>query len=206
MIYNPAPHTPDEERPLSANVNARIASFIHSFTVVIYVGMLMVLVGLGMKYLAITGGSFVFVFAIAVLSLFSLIQIGLSFFYVIANVRLALVGALVSVALVWGYLALLFRFQDWYGWEVMYFIALPLFLLTAIFTGKFMYKHRNLVRPHYNFLLRNLLIPYLFILTLGVTSLAVDIDKFNHHDAGRLHESPLDQETEMDTTDMWRAY
>ncbi|MCC9137139.1 hypothetical protein ACFSKU_20780 [Pontibacter silvestris] len=131
MTYNLSPHKPEGERSLGAGANARIASFIHSFTLVLYVGMLMVLVGLVMKYLAVTGGSFVFVFAVAVLSLFFLIQIGLSFFYVIAKVRLALLGALSSVALVLGYLALLFRFQNWFGWEIIYFIALPLFLLIA---------------------------------------------------------------------------
>ncbi|MCC9137138.1 hypothetical protein ACFSKU_20775 [Pontibacter silvestris] len=48
--------------------------------------------------------------------------------------------------------------------------------------------------------------PYLFVLALGVASLVIDIAKFNNRNAGRLHESLFDNEAELDTTDMWRAY
>ena len=209
MTYNPAPTEPNEGRSFSENAGARVASFIRSFTTVLYVGMAMALVGLVLKFFALAAGNFLFVFAMAFLALLFLVQIGVSFFYVISNVRLALLGAISSAALVLGFLALVFRYQDWLGWQVMFFIALPLLLLTAVFLGMYLAQWRRLPKPHYNFLYRNLLFPYLFILVLGIVSLIMDADRFNQRDAGRLHESPLDnrtEETTTDTADMWRAY
>lgn len=185
----------------------RISSFIKSFTILLYVGMGMAVVGLVMKYAAVTGGSFVFVFAMAVLSLLFLVQIGLSFFYVIANIRLALLGAFCSVSLVAGFLALIFRYQDWFGWQIMFFIALPMYLLSAIFLGTYLGRLEEQPKPHRRFLNRNLLVPYLFILVLGLTSFVVDADSFNREENDRLQQSPLENQVQdQDTTDLWRAY
>lgn len=206
MTSIPDPIDREEERSLVTQISYRISSFIRSFTTVLFVGMGMATIGLAMKYMALTGGSFVFVFAMAVLVMLFMVQIGLSFFYVITNVRLALLGAITSVALALGFLALIFRFQNWVGWQVMFFIALPLFVLAAIFIGKYLAKRVELQKPHRHFLYRNVLFPYLFILALGLTSLFVDAALFNREKNDGLQNSPIRNDAAEDTTDMWRAY
>lgn len=206
MTPIPASAGSEEERSLANNISYRISSFIRSFTTVLFVGMGMAAAGLLLKYYAVTGGSFVFVFAMAVLVMLFMVQIGLSFFYVITNVRLALLGAVTSAALALGFMALIFRYQNWVGWQIMFIIAFPLFLISAIVIGMYLLKRYELTKPHRNFLYRNLLFPYIFILVLGIMSLMVDAALFNKEQNDRLQQSPVRNNAEEDTTGMWRAY
>lgn len=209
MTYTPSPPPgPAGEPPLQERASRRIASFIRSFTRVVWVSMGMALAGLAMKYLALTGGSFVFVFAMAVLTLLFLVQVGLSFFYVLSQARLALLGSVSSVALVLGLLALTFRYQQWPGWQVLFIIAAPLFILTAFFIGRYFFRRRQMARPHRTFLYRNLLAPYVFILALGIASLVLSPGAFNRQENERRHNPSVTPETEVepDTAGLWRAY
>lgn len=190
-MHQPANHNTDV-RPFTERMSGHIASFIHFFTVLLYVGMGIAVAGLLMKYFAVAGGSFVFIFALSFLSLLFLLQMVFSFFYVISNLMLALLGAFCSLSLVMGFLALMFRFQAWTGWQLMYFISLPLFLITAIFLGIYLPKRSRMPRPHQRFLFRNLIGPFLFLIVLGVVSVAANIHKFNKRDAGHLHHSPVE--------------
>ncbi|MDX5422450.1 MAG: hypothetical protein LPK07_13200 [Hymenobacteraceae bacterium] len=206
MTYHyPSPEPPDR-RPLLERASRNIASFIQSFTLVIWAGMVLAVVGLVMKALAIAAGNFVFVFAMAVLVLLFLVQIGVSFFYVITNVRLALLGAISSMALVLGFIALIFRYQAWVGAQIMFFISLPLFVLALVFMVLYFSRKYYVQKPHRLFLYRNLLIPFAFILVLGIIAMTTDTETFNPGEDGRLQESPLRNEAGTDTTDMWRAY
>lgn len=199
------PLFPNDGAPVKT-ASSRISAFIRSFTMVIFVAMAMAVVGLTMKFSAIGAGNYVFVFAMAVLALLFLVQIGLSFFYVISNVRLALLGSICSVALVLGFVALIFRFQDWYGWQVTFFIALPIFLVTAYFMLKYFTKRHSLQKQHRVFLYRNLIFPYLFIFTLGLISAFAGQQLFNNQPTHKLQNSPVDTDTASDTSGMWRAY
>lgn len=187
-------------------VSYKIGSFIRSFTHLEFAAMGMAVVGLIMKFTAVTGGSYVFVFAMAMLALLYLIQIGLSFFYVVSNVRLALLGSMCSVALVLGFMALIFRYQNWYGWQVTSFIALPVFLVTAYFIFNYFRKRHALKKQHRTFLFQNLVVPYLFILILTAFAAFADTDRFKQQSTDRLDDSPLKNSESSDTTGMWRAY
>ncbi|MHC2991580.1 hypothetical protein OB13_08285 [Pontibacter sp. HJ8] len=206
MTFRPRPLQPDEERSLAESVSYRLSSFLRSFTTVLYVGMGMALVGMVMKLWGLTGGSFVFVFAMAVLMLLFLVQVGLSFFYILSNVRLALLGSVSSLALVLGFLALVFRYQNWYGWQVVFFTALPMYLLTGVLLYLYLRKYRRLHAPLRNFLYRNLLIPFGFLLVLGIVSFLADAETFNQEEDTMLQNSPLEPDAAEDTTDLWRAY
>ncbi|MFD2246383.1 hypothetical protein [Pontibacter ruber] len=199
--------SPDgDRRSLGESVSHQLISFVRSFTTVLYVVMGMALLGLVLKFAAVTGGSFLFVFSMAMLMLLFLVQVGLSFFFVIANVRLALLGAFCSLALVSGFLALIFRYQDWFGWQMLFFVALPLYLLAAVFLVLYFRRYRRLHEPLRNFFYRNLLIPLALLLALAIISLLVNADVFNRSNEEWLEESPLETEAGTDTTGMWRGY
>ncbi|HSI91841.1 MAG TPA: hypothetical protein VK927_12045 [Adhaeribacter sp.] len=159
------------------DINYRISSFINTFTMVLFIAMLMAVAGLLMKILEMNGGSYVFIFSIIVLMLMFLVQIGLSFFYIVSHVKLALLGAFGSLALALSFLAVLFRFQGWPGWQIMYLISLPIFLITAFFLGRYLNHHEKLHHNQSRFLYRNLLFPYVLAFVLAVSSFVIDINK-----------------------------
>lgn len=197
---------PPDEHSLVKTAGNRIAAFIRSFTRVIFVAMGMAVVGLVLKFAAIAVGNYVFVFAMSVLVLLFLVQIGLSFFYVLANIKLALLGSICSVALVLGSTALIFRYQDWYGWQITFFIAVPIFIVTAYYLFRYFRKRDTLQQQHRTFLYRNLLVPYLFIFMLALVSAVASTQLFNQQPHHQLQNSPVDHREVSDTAGMWRAY
>jgi len=202
-----SPPDPARLPPLLERAGSAISSFIRSFTWVVWAGMALALVGLAMKVFALASGNFVFVFALAMLVLLFLVQVGMSFFYVITNVRLALLGAISSLALVLGLLALIFYFQAWVGRQVMCWIALPVWVLMATYMVIYFRSSCYMQKPHRLFLYRNLLVPVVFVLALGLMAVVTGPDTFNPgEEAGRRQRTPVDTAPETDTTDMWRAY
>jgi hypothetical protein len=121
-------------------------------------------------------------------------------------VRLALLGSVSSLALVLGFLALVFRYQNWYGWQVVLFAALPMYLLTGVLLYLYLRKYSRLQAPLRDFFYRNLLIPFGFLLALGIVSFLVDAETFNQEEDGMLQNSPLERDAAEDTTGLWRAY
>lgn len=167
------PHSFQEQHAhphLIDDINYRISTFIRTFTVVVQVALAGALTGLLMRWFFISGGSFIFIFSMVFLTLLFLAQIGLSFFYIISNIKLSLLGAFSSLALALSFLALIFRFQQWPGWQVMLFIAAPVFIITAVLVGMYLAKAHEKRRGQRRFLIRNLLIPYIFIIALAVLS------------------------------------
>lgn len=207
MTYESQP-IPNERRSLIADVRYQLTSFIRSFTMVLYVAMGMALVGVAMKFLGLTGGSFVFVFSMAVLLLLFLVQVGLSFFYIISNVWLALLGSFSSLSLVMSFVALIFRYQNWYGWQLVFYVALPMYILVGVLLFLYMKRFRKLHEPLRKFFYRNLVVPFGFLLVLGVMAFAFSAEQFNQEDDPVLQESPIpaDPAAAEDTTGMWRAY
>lgn len=158
------------------DINYRISNFINTFTTVLFVAEIMAVAGVLMKFMQINGGNYVFIFSVIVLTLIFLVQIGLSFFYIVSHVRLALLGAFGSLSLALSFLAIMFRFQGWWGWQLMFFIAIPIFLITAFFLGKYFSKHEKLHHNHLHFLYRNLLVPYILAFVLGIMAFLLDRD------------------------------
>ena len=72
------------------------------------------------------------------------------------------------------FLAILFRYQGWAGWQIMYLIALPIFLITAFFLGKYVAGHEKLHHNQSKFLHKNLLLPYILAFALGIGSFILD--------------------------------
>ena len=208
MTFEPHPSHQQDSRSLIANVRYQLTSFIRSFTMVLYVAMGMAVVGVVMKFLGVTGGSFVFVFSMAVLMLLFLVQVGLSFFYIISNIWLALLGSISSLSLVMSFLALIFRYQNWYGWQVIFYVALPLYILVGVLLFLYLRRYKKLHEPLRDFFYRNLVVPFGFLLVLGVVSFMFSAEKFNIEQEDRLQESPIPggEAAESDTTGMWRAY
>jgi hypothetical protein len=161
-------------RNLVEEVNYQINSFVHVFTLILYLCGLLAIAGLVMRWYAVTGGTFLFVFAMVLLVLLFMVQIGLSFFYIIANLRLAFLGAVGSFALMLANLALIFRYQNWWGWQFMLFVALPIYFITSFFLGMYLARKRSLRPMQRQFLYRNLVLPYLFMLILAILSFAFD--------------------------------
>ncbi|PKV66900.1 hypothetical protein [Pontibacter ramchanderi] len=189
-----------ERRSLVADVRYQLISFIRSFTLLLYIAMGMAMVGVAMKFLGLTGGSFVFVFAMAVLMLLFLVQVGLSFFYIVSNVWLALLGAFSSFSLVSGLLALIFRYQNWYGWQVLFYAVVPLYLLAGVLLFLYLKRFQKLHEPLHKFFYRNLVFPFVFVLLLGVVSFVFSADRFNQEDDPVLQRSPIPADAAADTT------
>ncbi|MBD1398086.1 hypothetical protein H9Q13_12995 [Pontibacter sp. JH31] len=205
---NHTPHHQHDKQSLVANVRHQLTSFIRSFTTILYVAMGMAVVGVVMKFLGLTGGSFVFVFSMVVLLLLFLVQVGLSFFYIVSNIWLALLGSISSLSLVMSFVALIFRYQNWYGWQVVFFVALPLYILVGLLLFLYLRRYKKLHEPLRYFFYRNLVVPFGFLLVLGIVSFLFSADKFNTEQDDILRESPVPgaAATEDDTTGMWRAY
>lgn len=163
------PHDPGLE-----DINFKISTFINTFTNILYVVIVMSIGGLAMKFFQMYGASYVFIFSVLILTLMFLVQIGLSFFYIVSHVKLALIGAFGSLALALAFLAIMFRYQGWGGWQIMYFIALPIFLITAYFLGRYVAGHEKLHHNQSKFLHRNLLLPYILAFSLGIGSFILD--------------------------------
>ena len=180
-----------ERRSLVADVRYQLISFIRSFTLLLYVAMGMAVVGVAMKFLGLTGGSFVFVFAMAVLVLLLLVQVGLSFFYIVSNVWLALLGAFSSFSLVSGLLALIFRYQNWFGWQVIFYAVVPLYLLSGVLLFLYLKRFQKLHEPLHKFFYRNLIFPFVFVLLLGIVSFMFSADRYNQEDDPVLQRSPI---------------
>ena len=178
------------------DINYRISSFINTFTTILYVIIVMAIGGIAMKFFQMNGGNYVFIFSVLILTLMFLVQIGLSFFYIVSHIRLALLGAFGSLALGLAFMAILFRYQGWMGWQIMYFIALPIFLFTAFFLGRYLSNHEKLHHNQTKFLHRNLLFPYVLAFVLGVASFLIDDRKPNRNiilDAARQQETEATQ-------------
>ena len=205
MTRSPFPPDPNK-RSVTRNLGYSLTSFIRSFTLMLYVGMGVALLGLVLKLLGVGVGGFIFVFSMALLSLLFMVQVGLSFFYVVSDWRLTLLGALSSVTLTLGFVAMVFRYQNRPGRQVLFLIGLPLFLLTAIFIGMHLAKRSVPEERHRKFLYNNLLLPYLFILALGIGSLFINTERLTPRGDSNLEESAAEAEADADTTGMWRAY
>lgn len=207
MTFDQRP-SPQQKSSLVADVRYQLVSFIRSFTKVLYVAMGMATAGIAMKFLGVSGGGFVFVFSMAVLLLIFLVQVGLSFFYILSNVWLALLGAVSSLSLVMSFVALIFRYQNWYGWQIAFFIALPLYMLVGVLLFLYLKRFRKLHEPLRHFFYRNLVVPFGFLFVLGIVSFVSGTESFNKEDEPMLQESPIpaDPTAEQDTTGMWRSF
>jgi hypothetical protein len=180
-------HTPEPSvgRNLVEEVNYQITSFVNTFTILVYLAGLAAIAGLVMRWYAVTGGTPLFVLAMIVLVLLFMVQIGLSFFYIIANLKLAFLGAIGSFSLMLANLALIFRYQDWWGWQFMFFIAVPIYFITSFFLGMYLARKQALRPMQRKFLYRNLVIPYLFMLILAILSFAFDPVAYPQNDSPR---------------------
>ena len=172
---------PNDNSNQLEDINFRISSFINTFTTILYVVIVMAISGIAMKFFQVNGGNYVFIFSVLILTLMFLVQIGLSFFHIVAHIKLALLGAFGSLALALAFMAILFRYQGWLGWQIMYFIALPIFLITAYFLGRYLANHEKLHHNQARFLHRNLLFPYVIAFVLGISSFVIDDRKPNRN-------------------------
>lgn len=163
------------------DINFRISSFINTFTTILYVVIVMAIGGIAMKFFQMYGGNYVFIFSVLILTLLFLVQIGLSFFYIVSHIRLAFLGAFGSLALALAFMAIMFRYQGWLGWQIMYIIALPIFLITAFFLFRYLSAHEKLHHNQTRFLHRNLLFPYVLAFVLGIGSFLMDDRKPNRN-------------------------
>lgn len=208
MTYDQHSLSKNDKPSLVTNVRYQLTSFIRSFTMVLYVAMGMAVIGVGMKFFGITGGSFVFVFSMAVLTLLFLVQIGLSFFYIVSNVWLALLGSISSLSLVMSFVALIFRYQNWYGWQLVFFVALPMYILVGVLLFLYLRRYPKLHKPLRDFFYRNLVVPFGFLFVLGVVAFLFRTERFNKEEDPVLQESPIPGSgaAAEDTTGLWRGY
>ena len=167
----PAP-LPDSSQ--LSDIKYRISTFIKSFTLVLYVAIGVAVVGAIMVLLHASAGSFIFIFSLIMLGLLFLIQVGLSFFYVVTQIKLALLGAFGSLTLALGFMAIIFQYKEWWGWQVLYLVVAMAYLLSGAYIVLLLVtKHK--MKPHYrHFLVNNLLIPYLLILLLSALTFYID--------------------------------
>lgn len=104
---------------------------------------------------------------LAVLTLLLLAQVGASFFCALTHLRLALLGASVSLSLALGVAAELAFVQGWWGWRLLVVSAAPVLLVALVLLPLVaLFGRQQLTPAHRRFLLINLLAPTVSIVVL----------------------------------------
>lgn len=154
--------------------NSRIRSFIAGYTKCIYLALGLSGIGFYIQfYQQLTDK--LFVFTTGSLVLLFLGQMVLSFYFILKNLWVALLGAFSSLAMAMGFTAVLFIFQGWWGWSILAVLAAPLAVVTFLclvgYTLNQLYKKRH--RRQRQFLLLNLLVPFACLLLLSFIAVAL---------------------------------
>ncbi len=160
------------------DLNYRINRFVDGFAKWLLIAMILASAGILMKMWALPAGGFVFVFSVLVLTILFIIQIALSFVYIVSNVRLALLGSFCSLGLVMAFLAIIFRYQVWFGWQIMLIITMPMYFLSALVLVYFLINKRKFHTSHYKFLVKNLVVPFVFTMVLLLVSFVLSPGTF----------------------------
>lgn len=109
---------------------------------------------------AIPGAGWALVAVLALLVLLLLVQVGASFFCALSNLRLALLGAAVSLGLALGVAAELTYLGGWWGWRLLALSGAPALLVALVLLPVVAVTRRHHLTPaHRRFLLVNLLGP-----------------------------------------------
>ncbi|RYF88161.1 MAG: hypothetical protein EOO03_09020 [Chitinophagaceae bacterium] len=160
------------------DINYKINRFVDSFGKWLLMAMILASAGILMKMWALPAGGFVFVFSILVLAVMFVVQIALSFVYIVSNVRLALLGSFCSLGLVMAFLAIIFRYQVWFGWQIMLLITMPMYFLSALVLVYFLIHKKKFHLSQYKFLVKNLVVPFVFTMLLLLVSFVLSPDTF----------------------------
>lgn len=151
------------------SIDHRIRSFISGYTKCIYLTLGLSGIGLFAQFYQQATQNDLFVVTTSALAVLFLGQMMLSFYFIMKNFWVALLGAFCSLALAIGFTAILFIYEGWWGWSIMAILAMPLAILTFICLAFYLLHRQHLCRrSQRHFLLRNLLIPFGFLLLLSV--------------------------------------
>lgn len=131
----------------------------------IIIGLLTALLGFIFKMTLIPGGGIILVLSLSFLSILAFIQFFLSFLKIQNNNTLKVMSALMSFTLLISFIGILFRYQWWpNSWHILNFSGFLFVMLTIFFIKN--YKS-FLIDEHKNYVLKNLLIPWIFIFIFG---------------------------------------
>jgi hypothetical protein len=120
--------------------------------------------GIFLNMLLIPGGN-ILMLSLLLLSLIFLLQFILSFFLIRGNRSLSVMGAFMSYVLQMGMVAIVFRYLYWEGWTFMVQAALVFFIpISMLF---FILYPRYKVQENRNYIRRNIIVPWIFILFFG---------------------------------------
>ncbi|WP_051359717.1 hypothetical protein [Adhaeribacter aquaticus] len=151
-----------------SSVNAHLNAIINAFTSGLLLTGMGVLLGVVLKLMHLIGQDVVFVFSLSVMALLLILQIGLSLVYIFSHLRLALLGAFSSLANAMACLSLVFLFEQWWGSSLMIFLTTPIFVLSVVFLIAYFLVGEHRHTTHRKFLYLNILLPFLFVLALGI--------------------------------------
>lgn len=145
---------------------ARLNAVIKKFTSALFLAAAGALVGLLLKFMHITGEQVVFVLAMSVVCLLLFLQTGISFVYVFSHFKLAFLGAFSSLSVGMACIATIFLFENWWGSHLLFFLTMPLLLLSLLFLVFYLIRNEHQRRPHRRFLYYNIVGAYVFLLLL----------------------------------------
>jgi len=127
------------------------------------------LLGFIFKMTLIPGGGILLTLSLSLLSVLFFLQFILTFIKIKNNVTLTVLSSLMSLTLSISLITILFRYQWWTGWDFFYFLCTPLFvILTILF---FVFLNKIMTLEHKKYILKNIIIPWIFILIFGILPL-----------------------------------
>lgn len=156
---------PDKQTFKSA-VNYKLGLFLNGFTSALLLTGMLVLVGMVLNFMHLTGEHVVFVFALFLLAFLFLLQTGISFVYVYSHPKLAFLGAFSSLSVALACITFVFAFEGWWGTTLMLILTLPLLLGSFAFLIGYFISGAHRHTTHRKFLYQNILLPYFFIMLL----------------------------------------
>ncbi len=127
------------------------------------------LLGFIFKIALIPGGGFLLILSLGLLSVLFLLQFILTFIKIKNNVTLTVLSLLMSLSLSLSVITVLFRYQWWTGWDFFYFLSTPLFVIMSILF--FVFYNKIMTLEHKKYILKNIIVPWIFILIFGILPL-----------------------------------
>lgn len=165
LLATHSPQPVSQHQPASAPY--LLLAFVDTLADALEVVGALALVGAILTTAGVPGAAWGLVAVLALLTGLLLIQIGASFFCALANLRLAVLGATVSLSLALGVAAELAYVQGWWGWRLLIISAAPVLLVALVLLPLVAITRRHHLTPaHRRFLLVNLLAPTVFIVAL----------------------------------------
>ena len=134
------------------------------------------LLGFIFKMTSIPGGGILLTLGLSFASVLTFIQLRFSLNQIKNNQALKITSASMSLTLSISFIGILFRYQWWPGWNLYYFLAIPLFVILTIVFFSIWNKFKE--SEYRKYITRNILLPWIFAFVFGIIPLVVSYKTF----------------------------